>query len=403
MRPLNWMLHDSAATSNGCFASRLDGTNPGDERACTVNSVAPVNWAPTAQLLMLVVAFALIPIGWTVARNRRYGIATIWRALVVLTLFLTFDLVVFGAYTRLSDSGLGCPDWPGCYGTATPLHAHDHIVAAQAVMPDGPVTPAKAWIEMIHRFLAATVGALILVLTLIAVCVPKAEAGRKGRWLCVAALVWVAIQGAFGALTVTLKLYPAIVSAHWLGGMVLLLLLMFLFTHAGQAKAPLPGRLWWAVLAVLCLLMVQLALGAWVSSNYAAIACADFPTCQGSWWPPMDFDEGFTLLRPLGQGAGGGAIGTSALTAIHVAHRLGALVIALAVAGLAWQLWRAPKGAWRQTALALVAVLLWQFGSGVSAAVLGWPLLAALGHSAGAAVLLLVLARTVARAEPTGS
>ena len=368
-----------------------------------MNSVAPVNLAPTGQLLMLVVAFALIPIGWTVARNRRYGIASIWRALVVLTLFLTFDLVVFGAYTRLSDSGLGCPDWPGCYGTASPVHAHAEIAAAQAVMPDGPVTPAKAWIEMIHRFLAATVGALIAALTLIAFVMPKAEAGPKGRWLCALALVWVAIQGAFGALTVTLKLYPAIVSAHWLGGMVLLLLLVFLSTHAGRIKAPLPRRQWRAAVAVLGLVMVQLALGAWVSSNYAAIACADFPVCQGSWWPEMNFGEAFTILRPLGQGATGGAVGTAALTAIHVAHRIGASVIALAVAGLAWQLWRAAKGAWRNTALALSGVLLWQWGSGISTAVLGWPLLAALGHSAGAAALLLILARTVARAETTGS
>jgi cytochrome c oxidase assembly protein subunit 15 len=221
------------------------------------------------------------------------------RALIWATLFLTFDLVLFGAFTRLSDSGLGCPDWPGCYGHASPFGAAGHIDAAASAQPTGPVTPQKAWIEMAHRYLATGVGALILLMAVLSwVAARRRQAtGVSPAW-AVATLFWVCMQGAFGALTVTSKLQPAIVTLHLLGGIGLLVLLA---AQAANLQPRLNGASRSLVLgvgAVLILVLLQAALGGWVSSNYAVLACRDFPKCQGAWFPPADFAEGFHLWRP---------------------------------------------------------------------------------------------------------
>jgi heme a synthase len=315
-------------------------------------------------------------------------------ALTLTTLILTFDLVLFGSFTRLTDSGLGCPDWPGCYGAVTPLGAREQIDAAERAMPTGPVTQGKAWIEMLHRYFATAVGALITLMTV--------QSWRERRWATVspwwatATLVWVIVQGAFGALTVTMKLYPAIVTTHLLLGLGLLALLavqwgMHRRAVASSSALALPTRAVRWVWLMAGLLVVQLALGGWVSTNYAVLACHDFPTCHGRWWPSMDFSEGFTIARELGRSADGvGFLPVEALTAIHVTHRLFAfLVVAVAfwVVRLLWPLAEA-----RRMALGLLGLVLWQLASGISNVVLGWPIGAALAHIAGAAAWVVWLA-----------
>ncbi len=357
---------------------------------------------PAGRLMLMGVLLALGPLAWVWLRQRSAAPARRLQVLTVLTLFLTFDLVLFGAFTRLTDSGLGCPDWPGCYGSASPLGAHQEISQAQAAMPTGPVTHTKAWIEMIHRYLATGVGVLILTLA-VATWVAWRQRGRSGAaerpavsplWPTFT-LVWVCLQGAFGALTVTMKLFPLIVTLHLLGGMVLLALLRAQMARyalaAGQPALPLPAALRRLLLAGFALLWLQIALGGWVSTNYAVLACTDFPGCQGTLWPAMDFTQGFTLWRELGQGRGGENISFQALTAIHYMHRLAAYLVIAVLGLLAWLL----RSHSPSTARWLGLLLAWQFASGLSNVVLGWPLVAAVAHTGGAAALVLVLTAAI--------
>jgi cytochrome c oxidase assembly protein subunit 15 len=354
-----------------------------------------VDLAPAARLALLGALIAFVPLAWIWLRHRDASPAVRLRALTFATLFLTFDLVLFGAFTRLTDSGLGCPDWPGCYGSASPVGAREEIHAAQSAMPTGPVTHGKAWIEMIHRYLATAVGALIVVMTVVAWVVSRRGRLPVSPWWATATLVWVIGQGAFGALTVTMKLYPAIVTLHLLGGMGLLALLAAQ-AQRWEARPVLLPRAWLAASwAVAALLAVQIALGGWVSTNYAVLACQDFPACQGSLWPTMDFRAGFALRRELGETKDGAYLPFAALTAIHYTHRLAAYVVLAALVGLAVGLRRsAPRFA---LGLALLAVL--QLASGLSNVVLGWPLVAAVAHTGGAAALVVVLTTLLARAR----
>ncbi|CAN5124403.1 COX15/CtaA family protein [soil metagenome] len=360
--------------------------------------------APIARIALLGLALALGPLAWVWLRRRdAHKPGGSLRALTVLTMFLTFDLVLFGAFTRLTDSGLGCPDWPGCYGSASPLGAHEEIRSAQAAMPTGPVTHGKAWVEMTHRYLATAVGALIMALAVMSWWQARRLRGQSASgaavspWWATATLVWVCLQGAFGAWTVTMKLYPAIVTMHLLGGIGLLVLLAV--QSQGYVRAPLamPSRLYAGVVVVAVLSAVQMALGGWVSTNYAVLACREFPMCQGSWWPAMDFDHGFTFLRELGAGKDGGYLPFAALTAIHYVHRLAAYVVLAALALLSWRLQASGDLSLRRWALALGGVALWQLASGLSNVVLGWPLVAAVAHTAGAAALAALLAVLITR------
>jgi cytochrome c oxidase assembly protein subunit 15 len=213
-------------------------------------------------------------------------------------------------------------------------------------------------------------------------------------------LVWVVIQGLFGKYTVTLKLYPAIVTAHLLGGLVLLALLVAQFeTLRKAASIVAPRWLGWA----LALVVVQIALGGWVSTNYAVLACRGFPQCNGEWWPPMDFAQGFTVLRELGRGAGSAYLDFAALVAIHMVHRLFAIVVLLAISMLAVRLWRSGQTPARRHATLLCLLLLVQLVSGLSNVVLDWPMLAALVHAAGAAGLVGVLVSLWMRARASAS
>ncbi len=366
------------------------------------------DWLALLRLAGVGLAVAAVPLAWWAWRQRRALPVGRMHSLTLLTLFLTFDLVLFGAFTRLTDSGLGCPDWPGCYGHATPVGAQVPIDIAQTSSPDGPVTHGKAWIEMVHRYLASSVGLLILALAVSAWILARGrretdDAQYISPWWATATLLWVCIQGAFGALTVTMKLFPAIVSMHLLGGYVLLALLSVQAVRQSQAlgsqKAwPIAMSMRGALLAVLLVWLLQAALGAWVSTNYAVLACSEFPACQGSWWPMTDFAQGFEMWRPLGLASDGSPLSFQALTAIHMSHRLFAVVAVLALAWLAWRLRKISALA--TPVRCLFALLILQLATGLSNVVLGWPLLAAVLHTGGAgalgAILVWLLAATSA-------
>lgn len=381
------------------------------ELASTLVSEAPValvNWRPALSVALVGALIALGPLALVWRQQRARGAAHWARALTLATLVLTLDLVVFGAFTRLSDSGLGCPDWPGCYGSTSPVGAHAAIAQEVAESPHGPVTHRKAWIEMIHRYLATGVGALITLLMGLAWWQRgRADvSGALSPWWATATFVWVCVQGLFGALTVTLKLYPLVVTGHLLGGLLGVALLTAqvraLSGAAGQGAwhEPVPAPLRRAALVVCGLWFAQAALGGWVSTNGAVLACEDFPTCHGQWWPAADWRTALTLLRPLGSDGQGGAITLQALTAIHLMHRLGAVVATLAVLVLAWRCWVQGHAACRRDARCLLALLAWQVLSGLSNVVLDWPLLAALAHTTGAALMVAFLTRMAV--QPSG-
>lgn len=381
-----------------------------------MDSPSLVNLTPILRVMLLGLSVAVGPLAWWWLQHKGANRHKRLQALTVFTLFLTFDLVIFGAFTRLTDSGLGCPDWPGCYGSASPLGAQTHIDAAQSAMPTGPVTHSKAWIEMLHRYLATSVGVLILTLTanswwtrykakqqaqqkvrVLSEFQPKAHLQISPWWPTVS-LFWVSLVGAFGALTVTLKLFPAIVTLHLLGALVLLMLLclqaaLYAKVVHAQPQVMLSSRLRMGLLATFALLWLQIALGGWVSTNYAVLACNTFPACQNSWWPVMDFNQGFTLWRELGLTAAGANISFSALTAIHYTHRLVAYGLFVALALCGWQLYQQP--ALQREARWFVGLALWQLLSGLSNVVLGWPLLGALAHTGGAAALVMLLTWTL--------
>lgn len=316
-----------------------------------------------------------------------------YRKLIAVTVTLTFELIMFGAFTRLTDSGLGCPDWPGCYGQSNPLQSHAAIKAAEIAMPTGPVTLQKAWIEMVHRYLAMSVG--ILIIAQMAIAWVRRRQLASSPWMATFLLFFVCLQGAFGAWTVTLKLQPVIVTTHLILGMGLLALLS---ASLEQQSSSLPGRsiaaadgrrmLWPASLA-LVLVFVQISLGGWVSTNYAALACQDYPMCNGQVIPAMDFEHGFSLWRQLGQTVNGDYLPFNALVAIHWVHRNFALLV---VAVCLWAALRARKIAGleklgRNILLAILA----QFIIGISTVFFSWPLLLAVLHNGMAAMLVLLL------------
>jgi heme a synthase len=310
---------------------------------------------------------------------------------IFITLALTFIVVVVGAFVRLTDAGLGCPDWPGCYGKATPARAAADIAKAVADQggTHGPVSMQKAWHEMGHRYLAGALGLLILGIAIAAWVKRKTLA--QSPWLASALLVLVMLQAALGMWTVTLLLKPVIVTLHLLGGMATLALLTWL--AARQLRwSPLPSGAAslrpWALLG-LVLLAMQIALGGWVSTNYAALACIDLPTCHGEWMPTMDFQHGFQLLRELGQTAAGDKLSYDALTAIHWTHRVGAVVVTCYLAALAWM--AARRALLRRIAVAVGALLALQVALGVANILTGLKLWVAVAHNGGAAALLAAL------------
>ena len=359
-----------------------------------MNAAPRYDWTSLTGLALIALAIVsvVLMVAWWRGGLRHRTRPQRVAALAGLTLFLCFDLVVFGAYTRLSDSGLGCPDWPGCYATSSPVAAAQHIAHAQALAPEGPVTEKKAWIEMIHRYFAMALGTLIILMLAAAAFARD----RRAQALAGVTLAWVIAQGAFGALTVTWKLYPAIVTGHLLGGMGLLALLALQAPARAGAVAGAARDRWALWLAALALLL-QIALGGWVSTNYAVLACTGFPQCNGHWWPAMSWSEGFTFARELGRRADGEPIAMTALVAIQWTHRLFAVVFVAAMGWLVARLWKRGPAS-RRRAVIIGGLVVVQLASGLSNVVLGWPLVAALAHTAGAAALVICIGFEVAAA-----
>jgi cytochrome c oxidase assembly protein subunit 15 len=312
-----------------------------------------------------------------------------WTALA-----LTFAVVLLGAYVRLSDAGLGCPDWPGCYGRllGVPQQA-EHIATANEAYPERPVETHKAWKEMIHRYFAGVLGLLILAMA--------ALAWRNRREpdqpvvLPVLLLGLVTFQALLGMWTVTWQLKPVVVMGHLLGGLATLSLLMWLALrqgrYAGDAVIAQIRSLRVYAVVGLILLVGQIALGGWTSANYAALACPDFPTCQTYWWPPTDFEEAFTLWRGLGVSYEYGVLDNDARVTIHLAHRLGAVVILLYLGWLVWRLTVAGSRILRGAGMAIGILLAAQLSLGIANVVMQLPLPVAVAHNGGAALLLLAL------------
>jgi heme a synthase len=354
-----------------------------------------------------------------------------------------FCVIVFGAFVRLSDAGLSCPDWPTCYGKASwPGHEQD-IAHANAAFPERPFETHKAWREQVHRMLAGTLGVLVLVLALaavwqrrpwfavlsiaalaaavgvflyiqqmfvlsaalsaLAIALPLIVAWRLDRsapWRVAAATLAVVIfQAMLGMWTVTLLLKPIIVMGHLLGGLLTFALLSYVALRLTQSNAPTQDQLRLKPLVVvgIALLACQIALGGWTSANYAALACGfDFPQCQGQWWPPTDFREGFVLWRGIGVNYEGGVLDAPARAAIQIAHRIGALIV---FCYLSWLAHRAARVGLRGIGIALGVLLLAQVALGIGNVKLGLPLAVATAHNGVAALLLLTLIALATRTQ----
>ncbi len=315
-----------------------------------------------------------------------------YRRLIAITTVTTFILIILGAFVRLSDAGLGCPDWPGCYGNLTPHHSVEEIRAAEAVQPGGSVTIEKAWKEMVHRYLAMVVGAMIAAIFLAAwVNRRNFEQSPMLPSFLAGAVIF---QAALGAWTVTMLLKPAIVTSHLLGGVTILALLTWLLARQpGSGKfgariiAPASLRVFAIIAAVV--LFAQIVLGGWVSTNYAALACTDLPTCHGQWVPNMDFANAFHVIRPLGIGPDGELLTIEALRAIHWIHRLGAIVVVLVVGAFAWRMMRIEAGF--KVGRMLVVLLAVQVLLGLSNVWFSLPIAVAVGHNGVAALLLALM------------
>jgi len=315
----------------------------------------------------------------------------IFSRLSLFATFLAFLVVVLGAYVRLSNAGLGCPDWPGCYGHMGVPSAEK----AQLSHPDSPLVPSKAWKEMVHRYLAGTLGLLVLSLAILSLKV------RRERnipvflpWFLLALVIF---QALLGMWTVTLKLHPLVVMAHLLGGFATLGLLGWMslcVVGRGRAtgRSPLQSdhSLRLGAILGLILLILQIALGGWMSANYASLACPDFPTCQGHWWPAMNLKEALTLWREIGPNYEGGVLDNPARMTIHWFHRLGAVVLSLFLLFLSVKAWK--MGGWiRVLGVVIGTLLVLQISLGISNILFQLPIAVATAHNGVAALLFLSL------------
>jgi cytochrome c oxidase assembly protein subunit 15 len=323
----------------------------------------------------------------TAARSRRQLLFILSFSAVALAMVV----VILGAFTRLSDAGLGCPDWPGCYGHLTwPKTAQD-VAAAEARFPETPVEHDKTWPEMVHRYFAGVLGLVIFVITIFAWRARRQERLPVRLPVFLAGLV--VLQGAFGMWTVTLKLWPQVVTAHLLGGFATASCLWLLALRLSPWVFA-PAATWGVrtlALVGLVAVILQIALGGWTSANYAAIACADLPTCHGVWWPQADFLQGFNIFQHVGPNYLGGLLDNHARTAIHFTHRLGAVVVTIVLLLLALRMWCLRDGWSRRMTLVLLAALIAQISLGLSNIYWALPLPVAVAHNAFGLVLLLVL------------
>ncbi|HEY7907182.1 MAG TPA: COX15/CtaA family protein [Wenzhouxiangella sp.] len=304
---------------------------------------------------------------------------------------LTLVVIVLGAWVRLTDAGLGCPDWPGCYGELTWPKSEDQVLAANTRWAERPVETGKAIREMVHRYVA---GILVLLVSYLTISAWRRRRSDPSHPVILPSVIlgWILFQAALGMWTVTLLLKPAIVLAHLGGGMLTLALLFWLHlkTRPQQSKPSLPERsLKWPVRIGLVVIVAQLMMGGWVSTNYAALACPDFPTCMGQWWPEGDYEEGFKLWRGVGVDYEGGVLDQSARIAIHMAHRVGAVVVVVFFTWLLWRLYAVRSLV--RSAQVLTALLATQITLGILNVVLGLPLTIAVAHNGVAALLVMAM------------
>lgn len=313
-----------------------------------------------------------------------------FKRLSLIAMITAICVVALGAYVRLSDAGLGCPDWPGCYGTLTVPESEMAIQQAQTVYPNQPVEVDKAWKEMIHRYLAGALGLMVLALSLLAWRFKNSI--QVSPWLTTGLLVLITFQAMLGMWTVTMLLKPVIVSAHLLGGMTTLGLLTWIaHRHWGtQLSQPIIGaRFTLAIRLALLVLLLQIFLGGWTSTNYAALACTDFPTCHGVLVPEMDFKDAFHIYRELGQSATGQQLTLASLTAIQWAHRVGAFITLIYLSFLAFNGLKYKQ--LKALSIALFAALVTQISLGIANLVLHLPLVLAVAHNFGAALLVVIV------------
>ncbi len=349
------------------------------------------------------------------------------RGLALCGVLLCFGVIVLGAYVRLTDAGLGCPDWPGCYGHVSPMGAEDSP-ASQAQFPGRPLQAGKAWHEMLHRYAAGTLATIIIVIAALAIAAREPKAVGAGFGLLLFATV--IVQAVLGMLTVTWLLKPLIVTLHLIFGMTTLALLWWLWLrvrsqvrstasgfvkpHTGGTsvfvqRAPEGSSAWsnrfgtartayWLAVIAVIVLAVQFCLGGWTSANYAAVACPDFPTCQGAWWPHADFGHAFVLWRGLWINYEGGILANPARVAIHFAHRLGALAVTLTfLAPSLFVISRPALAAARPRAYLVLAALGLQLAIGISMVLRTFPLWLTTAHTAGAALLLMAILALTAK------
>lgn len=321
--------------------------------------------------------------------------ALVFQRLTLIATGLALCVIVLGAYVRLSDAGLGCPDWPGCYGQLDVPQGERQIAQANASYPERPVEVAKAWKEMIHRYLAGALGLFIVALAVMAW--RRRFEPQQPVVLPLTLVGLVVFQALLGMWTVTLLLKPVIVMAHLLGGLTTLGLLWWLAVRHGKylPTAPMTAQIkalrpW--VLIGLVLVIGQVTLGGWTSANYAALACPDFPTCQTQWWPPMNFEEAFTLWRGTGVSYEGGVLDNNARVTIHVAHRIGALLVVIYLSWLTVHIFLKTRHSLvRITALMMALLMVIQVSLGIANVVQALPLPVAVAHNGVAALLILAL------------
>jgi len=319
--------------------------------------------------------------------------------LAMIAAFVAFVVIVLGAFVRLSDAGLGCPDWPGCYGQLSWPAETEEVQQANQAFPERPVETGKAWKEMVHRYLA---GALVLLVLAINILAWKSREQGSVRGLAAILLVLILFQAALGMWTVTLKLLPIVVMGHLMGGLATFSLLLWLAWSTSAGARSSAGetyrRMRAVILLALAVLVVQLALGGWTSANYSALACPDFPACQGQMWPDANYREGFVLWREIGVDYEGGILDLRSRVAIHMAHRIGALISFILIGALAIRLIRQPPA--RRDGVVLGVLLLAQVTLGIQNVLLHLPLANAVAHNGVGALLLAMMLWLSYRSKP---
>ncbi len=320
------------------------------------------------------------------AENRKPGFR-----LALCAVILAVGVIALGAFTRLVDAGLGCPDWPGCYGHALWPSEAEEIARANQAFPDAPVEADKTWPEMAHRYFATSLGLFSIGLVVLAW---RHRGPGQPLKLPLLLLGFIILQGMFGMWTVTLKLWPQIVTAHLLGGFTTLGLLWLLTLRLNNRHwrlATLKSRFKPLALIALGVVVVQIALGGWTTSNYADVACPDLPACQGQWWPDMDFANGFNVFQEIGPNYLGGQLDNASRVAIHMGHRLGALATLLVVGFLSVQLFGSGEQKLQRMGKIISGVLLLQFALGLGNVLFHFPLFVAVAHNAVGGLLLLTV------------